>query len=208
MIDFYTWNTPNGQKVAIMLEELQVDYKIVPINIRSKEQFKDSFLKINPNNKIPAITDVDGPNHQPISIFESGAILIYLAEKTGRLLPSDLRHRYTAIEWLMFQMSGIGPMGGQLNHFLNAADEQIPYAINRYREEVKRLYAVMDNHLKKALYFAGEFSIADIAIFPWVNIHQKQRIDINDYPNIERFIYAVAERPAVQKAMQLMQALN
>lgn len=208
MIEFYTWNTPNGQKVAIMLEELQIDYQTHPINIQDGEQLTEAFLKINPNHKIPVITDTQGPHHEPITIRESGAILIYLAEKTGRFLPSDLRDRYTAIEWLMFQMASVGPMFGQLNHFTRAAPEEILYAIDRYRKEVLRLYGVMDQHLKNHRYFANEFSIADIAMFPWINIYQRQGINMEEFPHVKRFIHDMAERPAVKRGLELMEALT
>lgn len=208
MIDFYTWNTPNGQKVAIMLEELQLHYEIHPVNIKANEQFQDTYLKINPNSKIPAIIDRDGPDHKPMTLFESGAILIYLAEKTGRLLPSNLRERYFAMQWLMFQMGGVGPMFGQLNHFIKAAKEKLPYAIERYRKETLRLYGVMDKHLNNTSYFAADYSIADIALFPWIAIHQRQGIDIDEFPNVKRFWHEVAERPAVQRGMAKMHDLT
>lgn len=203
MIDFYTWRTPNGQKIAIMLEEVGLPYKAHLVDISKQEQFKAEFLKINPNNKIPAIIDHDGPHHHALSLFESGAILIYLAEKTGKFLSSDPRRRIETIQWLMFQMSGVGPMLGQLHHFLHYAAERIHYAIERYTNEARRVYRVMDDHLEKVQYFAGDYSIADMAIFPWVNLHERQRIDLNDYPHLKKWHHRIAERPAVQKGYKL-----
>lgn len=199
MIDFYTWKTPNGQKVAIMLEETGLPYKVHLVDITKQEQFKSQFLKINPNNKIPAIVDKDGPGHQSFNLFESGAILIYLAEKAGKFLSTDLRTRYETLQWLMFQMGGVGPMLGQVHHFQHYAAERIPYAIERYTNEAKRLYRVMDNHLEHQSYFAGEYSIADMAIFPWVNLHDRQKIDIDDYPHLKAWHQSIASRPAVIK---------
>lgn len=204
MIDFYTWKTPNGQKVAIMLEELGLSYRIHPVDLTKSEQFRSDFLKINPNNKIPAIVDHEGPNHHAISLFESGAILFYLAEKAGKLIPSDFRHRYIMMQWLMFQMSSVGPMLGQLHHFLHYAAERVPYAIERYTNEAKRIYRVMDERLTKEHFFAGEYSIADIAIFPWVNLHERQRIEIDEYPNLKRWHRALLNRPAVEKGLVLV----
>ncbi len=186
-----------------MLEETGLPYKVHLVDITRQEQFKPEFLKINPNNKIPAIVDHDGPHHLPISVFESGAILIYLADKTGKFLSSDLRQRTTAIQWLMFQMGGIGPMLGQLHHFLHYAAERIPYAIERYANEAKRLYRVMDNHLESQTFFAGEYSIADMAIFPWVNLHERQHIDLDDYIYVKRWHHEIAERAAVRKALRV-----
>lgn len=203
MIDFYTWKTPNGQKVAIMLEEAGLSYKTCLVDISKQEQFKPAYLKINPNNKIPAIVDHDGPQHKPISIVESGAILIYLAEKTGQFLSVDPRQRIETLQWLMFQMSAVGPMLGQLNHFLHYAAERIPYAVERYTNEARRLYKVMDLHLEKTGYFAGDYSIADMAIFPWVNIHERQRLDLEDYPHVKRWHSTVAVRPAVQSGLHV-----
>lgn len=203
MIDFYTWKTPNGQKIAIMLEETGLSYKARFVDISKQEQFKPEFLKINPNNKIPAIVDHDGPGHHTLRLFESGAILIYLAEKSGKLLSSDPQNRILTIQWLMFQMSGIGPMLGQLHHFLHYAAERIPYAVERYTNEAKRLYQVMDDHLENQPFFADTFSIADIAIFPWINLHERQRIDLEDYPNVKAWHRRVAERPAVIKGLAL-----
>lgn len=207
MIDFYTWKTPNGQKVAIMLEEIGLPFKLHLVNIVKQEQFKPEFLKINPNNKIPAITDHDGPEHCPINIFESGAILIYLAEKTGKFLATDPRRRIETIQWLMFQMSGVGPMLSQLHHFLHYTAERIPYAVECYSNEAKRLYRVMDEYLEKEPYFAGDYSIADIAIFPWVSLHERQRIDLEDYPNLRRWHHKITARPAVKKGIHLTDSI-
>lgn len=204
MIDFYTWKTPNGQKIAIMLEEIGLPYKAHFVDLSQKEQFKPEYLQINPNNKIPAIVDHEGPGGQPISVFESGAILIYLAEKSGKLLATDPRQRIEAIQWLMFQMSGVGPMLGQLHYFLHFAPEKVPFAVERYANEAKRLYQVMEKQLAKQPYFAGDYSIADIAIFPWVNVHKNQQIDLNDYPQLKRWYQAIASRPAVEKGMSLI----
>lgn len=205
MIDFYAWNTPNGQKIAIMLEELIVPYQIHTIDITKEEQFDPEFLKISPNNKIPAIIDQDGPGDIPLSIFESGAIMIYLGEKFKQLLPAPPIQKINCMEWLMFQMASIGPMFGQLNHFLLYAKEKVPYAIERYGKEVKRLYRVMDLHLSKNHYFALEYSIADIAIFPWVNIYASQQIDLNDYPHVLTWHEEIAQRQAVVSGLQKLQ---
>jgi GST-like protein len=203
MIDFYTWKTPNGQKVAIMLEETGLPYKVHLIDISKQEQFKPQFLKINPNNKIPAIVDKNGPGHHVINLFESGAILIYLAEKAGKFLSSEPRSKYETLQWLMFQMGGVGPMLGQLHHFQHYAAERIPYAIERYVNEAKRLYRVMEDHLEKQPYFAGDYSIADMAIFPWVNLHDRQKIDLEDYPHLKVWHHTIANRPAVIKGYQV-----
>lgn len=204
MIDFYTWKTPNGQKVAIMLEETGLEYTPHFIDISNKEQFTPEYLKINPNNKIPAIVDQDGPSHQPFTLFESGAILIYLAEKSGKFLSSDPIKRMHAIQWLMFQMSAVGPMLGQAHHFMHFAPEQIPYAIERYRNEANRIYRVMNEHLLHHDYFADEYSIADIATYPWVNAHEKQEIDLEQYPNVQRWYRSIAKRAGVIKGISLI----
>jgi GSH-dependent disulfide-bond oxidoreductase len=174
MIDVYFWPTPNGHKVTVALEELELPYNVIPINIGKGDQFKSEFLKISPNNKMPAIVDSDGPGGKPISIFESGTILIYLAEKTGRLMPTDARGRYKVLEWLMFQMASVGPMLGQVHHFRRYAPEQIQYAIDRYTNEAKRIYGVIDKRVGDVLYLAGEYSIADIATYPWLRPHKLQ----------------------------------
>ena len=202
LIDLYTWSTPNGRKASIMLEECALPYKVHPINIgKNVDQFTPQFVKINPNSKIPAIVDSDGPGGKPITIFESGAILIYLAEKTGKLLPKDPHARMAAIQWLMFQMGGVGPMFGQVHHFLRAAPEKVPYAIERYTKETRRLYGVLDGHLKSSAYLAGEYSIADIATYPWVARHEWHQVNLKDFPNVKRWYDAICARPAVAKGM-------
>ena len=200
-IELYTWSTPNGRKASIALEELGLAYRVHPIDIGKDEQFAPEFLKISPNNKIPAIVDPQGPDGEPIPVFESGAILIYLAEKTGRLMPQDPRARYEALQWLMWQMGGFGPMLGQAHHFRRFAKEQIPYAIERYTNETRRLYGVLDKRLKETDYVAGDYSIADIAIFPWAARHEWQGIDLADFPALKRWYDAIAARQAVQKGM-------
>ncbi len=206
MIDLYTWSTPNGRKISIMLEELGLPYAVHPIDIGKDEQFAPDFLAISPNNKIPAIVDPDGPDGEPISVFESGAILIYLAEKTGSdLWPTDPRRRMVTLEWLMFQMGGLGPFLGQANHFLKWAKEEVPYAMNRYRNEAHRLYGVMDKRLADAPYLAGEnYSIADIASYPWVMRHIWHDIDMEaQCPNVWDWLQRIGARPAVQKGMDV-----
>ncbi len=204
MIDVYFWPTPNGQKVTIALEELRLPYNVIPINIGKGDQFKPEFLKISPNNKMPAIVDADGPGGKPISIFESGAVLIYLAEKTGGLMPTDARGRYKVLEWLMFQMASVGPMLGQAHHFRRYAPEQIQYAIHRYTNEAKRIYGVIDKRVGEVPYLAGEYSIADIATYPWLKLHKLQGQNLEDFPNLKRWYEAMEARPAVQKGMALM----
>lgn len=206
MIDFYGWNTPNGQKISIMLEEINLPYKIHLVDITKGEQFNPDFLKISPNNKIPAIIDHDCIDGNPISIFESGSILIYLAEKTGKFLSTDLRQRTETISWLMFQMAGFGPMLGQAHHFRQFAPEKIPYAIERYSNEAKRLYGVLDKRLSEVEFLAPHYSIADIAAFPWAaeQFREWQGIDIKDYPNVKRWFETIAARPAVQKGLQAL----
>ena len=201
MITLYTWGTPNGHKVSIMLEECGLRYRTKPIDITQGEQFQREFVVINPNSKIPAIVDTEGPDGWPITLSESGAILLYLAAKTGLFLPSVDRGKYEAMQWLMFQMAGVGPMFGQTHHFLRFAPEQIPYAIKRYTTETARLYSVMDKRLGEADYLAGEYSIADIATFPWVSRHEWQKIDLADYPHVQRWHEAIAARPAVKRGM-------
>jgi GSH-dependent disulfide-bond oxidoreductase len=206
MIEVWTWPTPNGHKVHIALEELGLAYKVVPINIGAGDQFKPEFLAITPNHRIPAIIDPDGPGGQPLKLFESGAILIYLSEKTGgKLMPSDAVGRYTCLQWLMFQMGGVGPMFGQYNHFANYAVEKLPYAIERYTNEVQRLHRVLDKRLSEASFLAGrDYSIADIATFPWVRNPDRRNINLADYPNVKRWHDTIAERPAVQRAVQVL----
>jgi len=201
MIDLYTWSTPNGRKVSIMLEECALPYKVHPINIGKGEQFAPEFLALNPNNRIPAIVDSDGPDGKPLPLFESGAILIYLAEKTGKLIPKSARGRLICLQWLMFQMGGVGPMFGQAHHFLRAAKEQVPYGIKRYTEETRRLYGVLQKRLSEADYLADEYSIADIATFPWVARFEWHKVDLADFPAVKRWFDKINARPAVQKGM-------
>ncbi len=203
MIDLYTWTTPNGRKVSVMLEELGLPYRVHPVNIGKDDQFKPDYLKINPNGKIPSIVDPDGPDRKPVAMMESGAILIYLADKTGKLLAKSGRARYAALQWLMFQMGGVGPMFGQTHHFLRAAKEQVPYAIERYTKETRRLYSVLNDHLKDHAYLADEYSIADIATYPWVARHEWHKTDLNDFPGVKRWFDAISARPAVQRGMNV-----
>ena len=201
-IELYTFGTPNGRKVSIALEELELPYNVHSINITRDEQFDPDFLKISPNNKIPAIVDPDGPDGAPISLFESGAILIYLAEKTGKLIPPDLRSRFVMLQWLMFQMGNYGPMLGQAHHFRRFAPEKIPYAVDRYTNETRRLYGVLDKRLGEAAYMAGQdYGIADIATYPWAARHEWQGIELIEFPNVLRWYEAISARPAVQKGM-------
>ncbi len=204
MIDLYSWATPNGHKVHIMLEECGLPYRVQAVDIGAGDQFKPEFLRISPNNRIPAIVDSHGPDGKPISVFESGAILIYLASKTGRFLPGDVRGKYKALEWLMFQMGGVGPMFGQAHHFRLYAPEPIEYAINRYTNEAKRLYGVLDRRLGEVPFLAGEYGIADIATFPWTRSHTRQGVDLADYPNVKRWFDTIAERPAVQRGVTVL----
>jgi GST-like protein len=209
MIDVYSWATPNGHKVHILLEEcgLQLgrDWHVHPINIGAGDQFQPAFLKISPNNKIPALVDAEGPDGQPISLFESGAILLYLAAKTGKFLPKTDRAKYEVLQWLMFQMGGVGPMLGQTHHFRIYAPEKIVYAINRYTNEAKRLYGVMDKQLTTHRYIAGdEYTIADIAIFPWLRSWQNQGVDWTDYPRLRQWFDEIGNRPAVQRGVQVL----
>jgi GST-like protein len=195
MIDLYTWTTPNGRKVSIMLEELSLPYKTISVNIGKDEQFEPDFLKISPNNKIPAIVDRD----EGVSLMESGAILIYLAEKTGQLLPSSGRRKYEVLEWLMVQMGGVGPMLGQTHHFVFYNEGKSPYAEERYLKETARIYGVLDKRLGDKEYLAGDYSIADIATWPWIARYPRQRMELRDYPNLLRWYKAIAKRPAVQR---------
>ncbi len=204
MIDLYTWPTPNGHKIHIMLEELGLEYKVIPIDIGAGDQFKPEFLAISPNNKMPAIVDHDGPGGTAYSMFESGAILIYLAEKTGRFIPSDVRERYDVIQWIMFQMGHIGPMLGQNHHFRRYAREKIPYAFERYTIEAARLYGVLDKRLEGRDYLVGEYSIADIANYPWLRSHEAQGQDLNDFPSVKRWYEAIEARPAVQRGVEVL----
>jgi GST-like protein len=205
MIEVWTWPTPNGHKVHIALEELGLPYRVIPINIGKGEQFRPEFLAITPNHRIPAIVDPDGPGGQMLRLFESGAILIYLAEKTGRLLPADPMARLAALQWLMFQMGGVGPMFGQYNHFATYAPEKIPYAIERYGNEVKRLHRVLEKRLAESAYLAGaEYSIADIATFPWIRNADRRGIDLAEFPGVKRWHDAIAARPAVQRGVAVL----
>lgn len=204
MIDLYSWATPNGHKIHIMLEETGLPYEVHPIDIGNGDQFEPDFLKISPNNKMPAIIDREGPGGTPYSVFESGAILMYLAEKAGKLLPGETRARYDVMQWLMFQMGGVGPMLGQAHHFRGYAPEQIPYAIDRYTNEAKRLYGVMDRRLDGRDWFAGDYSIADIAIFPWLRSWERQGVVLDEYPNVKRWFETVEARPAVQRGLKVL----
>ena len=209
MIEVYSWATPNGHKVHVMLEECGLEYRAIPVNIGAGDQFAPEFLAISPNNKIPAIVDPDGPDGRPISLFESGAILLYLAAKTGRFLPTDLRARYRVLEWLMFQMGSVGPMLGQTHHFRLYAPEKLPYAIARYSNEAKRIYGVLDKRLDGREWVASDdYSIADIAIFPWLRSWQNQGIDWADFPHLKRWFDRVAARPAVQRGVEVLASLR
>jgi GST-like protein len=203
MIDLYTWGTPNGRKVSIMLEECGLPYTAHAIDIGKGAQHTEAFLAVNPNAKIPAIVDLDGPDGKPFALFESGAILVYLAGKTGRFLPADLRKRYEALQWLMFQMGGVGPMFGQVHHFLRAAPEPVPYAIDRYSKETRRLYGVLDRHLASHGYLADEYSIADMATYPWVARHEWHKVALEDFPAVAAWFADLSQRPAVQKGMKV-----
>lgn len=201
MIDFYTSNTPNGRKISIMLEETELPYNLIHLHLSELEQRQDWYLKINPNGRIPAIVDRDNDD---FAVFESGAILIYLAEKTGRFLPADVKGRSTVIQWLMFQMAGIGPMQGQANVFFRYAPEKIEYAIGRYQRETKRLYTVLDTRLRDNEFIAGDFySIADMASYPWITLHNWAGVDIDDLTNLRRWMTAVRRRPAVARGMDI-----
>lgn len=205
MIDVWTWPTPNGHKVHIALEEMGLQYRVVPVNIGSGDQFKPEFLAITPNHRIPAIVDPDGPGGRPLSLFESGAILIYLAEKTGLLIPADPVGRLMCLQWLMFQMGGIGPMFGQYNHFASYAPEKLPYAIERYSNEVTRLHRVLEKRLNESAYLAGpDYSIADIASFAWVRNPERRGITLPDYPAVQRWHDVIAARPAVQRGVEVL----
>ena len=209
MIDLYTWPTPNGNKIHIMLAECGLPYRVHPVNIGAGEQFTPEFLAISPNNKVPAIVDPEGPDGRPISLFESGAILIYLAAKTGRFMPSADRDRYEVLQWLMFQMGGVGPMLGQAHHFRLYAPEKIGYAIERYTNEARRLYGVMDKRLAQSAWFGGDaYSIADMAVFPWLRSWKNQGVELSDYPHVHRWFDRVAARPAVQQGVQVLAELR
>lgn len=205
MIELYTWPTPNGHKVHIMLEECGLPYAVHPVDISAGDQFKPAFLAISPNNKMPAIVDPDGPDGKPISLFESGAILLYLAGKTGRFLPKSVRGKYEALQWLMFQMGGVGPMLGQAHHFRIYAPEKIAYAVDRYTNEANRLYGVMDKQLATNDYIAGrEYTVADMAIWPWLRSWQNQGVEMDAYPNVKAWFEAIGNRPAVQRGITVL----
>ncbi len=199
MIDLYTWSTPNGRKVSVMLEECGLPYRVHTVNIGTGEQFKPEFLAINPNNRIPAIVDPQGPEGKPLPLFESGAILIYLAEKAGKFYPQ--KNKYIVLQWLMFQMGGVGPMFGQAHHFMRAKKDEIPYGSERYGTESKRLYGVLEKRLQQAAYLADEYSIADIATYPWVARHEWHRVDLAAFPAVKRWYDIIGARPAVVRGM-------
>jgi len=202
MIELYTWSTPNGRKVSIMLEECGLPYRVHTIDIGKGEQFTPEFIAINPNGRIPAIVDPQGPDGKPMQLFESGAILVYLAGKTGRFLPLSVRAKYEALQWLMFQMGGVGPMFGQAHHFLRAAKEPVPYGIERYGKETRRLYGVMDRHLAGTPFLAaGEYTIADIATYPWVARHEWHKVELAEFPNVKRWFDTIGRRPAAARGM-------
>ena len=205
MIDLYTWPTPNGHKVHIFLEETGLEYTVIPVNILTGDQFDPEFLKISPNNKMPAMVDRDGPDGKPYAVFESGAMLLYLAEKTGQFMPAGMAARYAVIQWLMFQMGGIGPMLGQAHHFRLYAPEKIEYAFNRYTNEASRLYRVVDTRLAEVEYLAGDYSIADMATYPWLRYHENQGQKLEDYPHLKRWYDSLSARPAVQRGLAVLE---
>jgi GST-like protein len=204
MIDLYYWPTPNGHKITLFLEETDIPYRIIPVNIGKGDQFQPEFLRISPNNKMPAIVDHDPPERapKPFSLFESGAILLYLAEKTGRFLPKEAGLRFEVIQWLFWQMGGLGPMAGQNHHFVQYAPEKIPYAIERYVNETSRLYAVLDRQLATRDYVAGEYSIADMACYPWIVPYKRQQQNLEDFPNLKRWFDSIRNRPATVRAYE------
>ncbi|HZG40633.1 MAG TPA: glutathione S-transferase N-terminal domain-containing protein [Nodosilinea sp.] len=209
MIDLYYWTTPNGHKITIFLEEADVDYTIKPIHIGQGEQFNPDFLAIAPNNRIPAIVDHDpADGGAPLSLFESGAILQYLAEKTGQFLPTGVRDRANVMQWLFWQMGGLGPMLGQNHHFGSYAPEKIPYAINRYVKETERLYGVLNTQLEGREFIAGDYSIADMACYPWIVPYQTQQQNLDDFPHLKRWFEAIQARPAVQQAYEIAQTIS
>jgi GST-like protein len=209
MIELHYWTTPNGHKVTMFLEEAGLDYKIIPVNIGKGEQFKPEFLSVSPNNRIPAILDRNPKDGgAPIPVFESGAILLYLAENTGKFLPADTRKRYDAIQWLFWQMGGLGPMSGQNNHFSQYANDKIPYAIDRYRNEVNRLYGVLNKKLAGRDFIAGDYSIADMASYPWIVPYERQGQKIEDFPNLKRWFETIKARPATVRAYELAKTIN
>ncbi len=204
MIDLYFWPTPNGYKAAIMLAELSLSYNVIPVDITAGAQFKPEFLKVNPNNKVPAIVDHDGPHGQPFAVFESGAILIYLAEKSGRFIPDDPAARYEVLQWLFFQNTTLGPMLGQAHHFMVYASEELPYAIERYDRETGRIYDILERRLDGREYLVGEYSIADISTFPWIRTRKLHRRDLSNYPNVARWYEAIKSRPGVRTGIDTL----
>jgi GST-like protein len=208
-IEFWTWNTPNGRKISVALEEMGLAYTVKPVNISKNEQFNPEFLKFSPNNRIPAIVDhAPADGGAPISLFESGAILLYLADKTGRFIAPDLRGRNETLQWLFWQMGGLGPMAGQNHHFTQYAPQQIPYAIERYTKETARLYAVLNKRLADREFIAGDYSIADMACYPWIVPHKKQGQNLDDFLHLKRWFAAIGERPATQRAYELAKEIN
>lgn len=209
MIEVFSWPTPNGNKVHVMLEECGLPWRVTPVNIGAGDQFKEEFLSISPNNKVPAITDPHGPDGKAISLFESGAILIYLAAKTGKFMPKTDREKFEVLQWVMFQMGGVGPMLGQAHHFRLYAPETLPYAVERYTNEARRLYGVIDRRLAKSAFLGGKaYSIADIATFPWLRSWENQGITLSDYPHLERWFHMVEARPAVQRGVKVLAELR
>ncbi len=201
MIDLYSWATPNGFKATIAIEETELEYRLLPVDLGRCEQKEPGYLAVNPNGKIPAMVDSDGPFGEVVTLFESGAILLYLAEKSGRLLPEGAADRWSAVSWLMFQMGGLGPMLGQAGYFIHRASEPVPLAVDRFVAEAERLYAVVDRRLSEAEFLAGSYSVADIACFPWMRNHHSFQVDIDDYPYVARWLTAIAERPAVRRGL-------
>ncbi len=205
MIELYTWPTPNGHKIHIMLEEAGIPYRVHAVNIGAGDQFKPEFLKISPNNKMPAMVDTEGPGGKPLSMFESGAMLVYLASKSGRFLPEDLEKKWSTLSWLMFQMGGVGPMLGQAHHFLAYAPEKLPYAMARYSNEANRLYGVIDRRLKESKYIGcDEYTIADMAIVPWLRFPERQGVKVDEYPRLKRWRDRILARPAVMRALEVL----
>jgi len=203
MIELYTWKTSNGRKASIMLEECGLPYNVHPINIGQGDQFKPEYVALNPNSKIPTIVDAEGPGGKPYTVIESGAILMYLAEKTGKFMPTEMAARYEVIQWVMFQMGGIGPIFGQVHHFKRAAKEEVPYAIERYSTECRRLYGVLNKRLEGREYLAGDVSIADFCTLPWVFRHDWQEVDLDEFPNVKRWYDALMARPALSRGMDI-----
>ena len=209
MIDLHYWTTPNGHKVTMFLEETGTPYRIIPINIGKGEQFQPGFLKVSPNNRIPALVDhAPGDGGAPISVFESGAMLVYLAEKTGQFMPADARGKADVLQWLFWQMGGLGPMAGQNHHFVQYAPEKLPYAMDRYVKETNRLYGVLNKRLADREFVAGAYSIADMASYPWIVPYERQQQDLDDFPHLKRWFHAIRERAATQRAYELARKIN